>query len=113
MSFSRSCASGELVSLTLLNFQIIALNPQMRSFLDSNSQLREMMQNPEVLRQLTSPDTMQVHIKVFQLLTQSLHILSLSLSLDTLTPTHMHAQWRLPIHSHIHIFICSCIDINL
>lgn len=39
--------------------QITALNPQMRSFLDSNSQLREMMQNPEVLRQLTSPETMQ------------------------------------------------------
>jgi ubiquilin len=67
-SFSISCASSELTCLTLLNFQIIALNPQMRGFLDSNSQLREMMQNPEVLRQLTSPETMQVHkFKVLQL----------------------------------------------
>lgn len=81
MSFSISCALGELVSLTSLNFQIIALNPQMRSFLDSNSQLREMMQNPEVLRQLTSPDTMQVHIKVFQLL---------SLLTPSPPPTCMH-----------------------
>lgn len=57
----------------------------MRSFLDSNSQLREMMQNPEVLRQLTSPETMQVHkFNVLQLLT---HVLAQSLSL-----THMHAQ---------------------
>ncbi|KAM7523978.1 hypothetical protein LguiA_013880 [Lonicera macranthoides] len=41
--------------------QILGLNPQMRSMLDSNSQLREMMQSPEFIRQLTSPETMQVH----------------------------------------------------
>ena len=29
--------------------------------LDMNPQLREIMQNPELLRQLTSPETMQVH----------------------------------------------------
>jgi ubiquilin len=30
--------------------------------LDSNSYLREMMQNPEFLRQLASPETMQVYL---------------------------------------------------
>jgi hypothetical protein len=42
-----SCAWGEFVSLTLHNFQIIA----------PNSQLMEMMQNPEVHGQLISPET--------------------------------------------------------
>lgn len=39
--------------------QVAAINPQLRSILDSNPHLREMMQNPEFLRQLTSPETMQ------------------------------------------------------
>ncbi|XP_049932216.1 ubiquitin domain-containing protein DSK2b-like isoform X2 [Nymphaea colorata] len=39
--------------------QILSFNPQLRSLLDSNSQLRETMQNPEFLRQLTSPETLQ------------------------------------------------------
>lgn len=43
-------------------FQILGLNPQLRSMVDSNSQLREMIQNPEFLRQLTNPETMQVHL---------------------------------------------------
>ncbi|XP_016451784.2 ubiquitin domain-containing protein DSK2b isoform X1 [Nicotiana tabacum] len=39
--------------------QISGFNPQLRSMLDSNPHLREMMQNPEFIRQLTSPETMQ------------------------------------------------------
>ena len=37
------------------------MNPQLRALLDLNPQLREMMQNPEFVRQLTSPETMQVY----------------------------------------------------
>lgn len=40
--------------------QLLGLNPQLRSMLDSNSQLRELMQNPEFLRQMASPEMMQV-----------------------------------------------------
>ncbi|CAA6666660.1 unnamed protein product [Spirodela intermedia] len=47
------------------------LNPQMRSLLESNTQLREMLQNPEFLRQLTSPETVQ------QLLTLQQSLMSL------------------------------------
>ncbi|XWS33946.1 hypothetical protein CRYUN_Cryun22dG0126500 [Craigia yunnanensis] len=50
--------------------QVLGLNPQLQSMLDSNSQLREMMQNPEFLHQLTSPETMQ------QLLTLQQSLLS-------------------------------------
>ncbi|MCD7459520.1 hypothetical protein HAX54_041166 [Datura stramonium] len=39
--------------------QVLGLNPQLRSMVDSNPQLREMMLNPEFIRQLTSPETMQ------------------------------------------------------
>ncbi|KAF8405536.1 hypothetical protein HHK36_010443 [Tetracentron sinense] len=39
--------------------QILGLSPQLRGMFDSNPQLTEMMQNPEFLRQLTSPETMQ------------------------------------------------------
>ncbi|GJN20020.1 hypothetical protein PR202_gb07343 [Eleusine coracana subsp. coracana] len=38
----------------LLNF-----NPNTRNLMESNTQLREMFQNPEFLRQLTSPETLQ------------------------------------------------------
>jgi hypothetical protein len=52
---------GEISFLLMsIKFQILGMNPQLRSMLDSNPQLREMMQNPEFLRQLTSPETMQV-----------------------------------------------------
>ncbi|XVF59891.1 hypothetical protein PTKIN_Ptkin07bG0312200 [Pterospermum kingtungense] len=50
--------------------QVLGLDPQFQSMLDSNSQLRQMMQNPEFLRQLTSPETMQ------QLLTLQQSLLS-------------------------------------
>ncbi|CAK9163998.1 unnamed protein product, partial [Ilex paraguariensis] len=39
--------------------QVFGLNPQLWNMLDSNSQLREMLQNPEFVRQLTSPETIQ------------------------------------------------------
>ncbi|KAK9129241.1 hypothetical protein Sjap_009728 [Stephania japonica] len=39
--------------------QILGMNSHLRSILDSNPQMREMMQNPELIRQLTSPETMQ------------------------------------------------------
>ncbi|PWA84495.1 hypothetical protein CTI12_AA130900 [Artemisia annua] len=39
--------------------QIIDQNPQLQSMFDSNPQFREMMQNPEVVRRLTSPQMMQ------------------------------------------------------
>ncbi|KAK6150294.1 hypothetical protein DH2020_015226 [Rehmannia glutinosa] len=39
--------------------QILRLNPQLQSMLDSNPQLRDNMQNPEFIRQLTSPEMMQ------------------------------------------------------
>ncbi|XP_072957609.1 ubiquitin domain-containing protein DSK2b-like isoform X1 [Typha angustifolia] len=39
--------------------QMLSFNPGTRSILESNTQLREMFQNPEFLRQLTSPETLQ------------------------------------------------------
>ncbi|CAN6481092.1 unnamed protein product [Victoria cruziana] len=53
--------------------QIIGLNPQLRNMLDSNSQFREMMQNPEFLRQLTSPETLQQFMSFQQALLSQLN----------------------------------------
>nr|XP_017247787.1 PREDICTED: ubiquitin domain-containing protein DSK2a-like isoform X1 [Daucus carota subsp. sativus] len=39
--------------------QFLGTNPQLQSMFDMNPQLREMMQNPEIIRQLTSPEMMQ------------------------------------------------------
>ncbi|XP_073270587.1 ubiquitin domain-containing protein DSK2b-like isoform X2 [Primulina huaijiensis] len=39
--------------------QILSLNPQLRTVLDMNPRLREMMQNPEIVHELTSPETME------------------------------------------------------
>lgn len=39
--------------------QIFNMSPQLRAMSDSNPQLRELMQNPDLLRQLTSPEMMQ------------------------------------------------------
>ncbi|CAI9767815.1 unnamed protein product [Fraxinus pennsylvanica] len=39
--------------------QIIGFNPELRNMLDSNPQFRDMMQNPEFIRQLFSPGMMQ------------------------------------------------------
>ena len=48
-----------------LYFQLMNLNPQLRTMLDSNPQLREMMQNPDFLRQFSSPEMMQVSWATF------------------------------------------------
>ncbi|KAK4430359.1 Ubiquitin domain-containing protein DSK2b [Sesamum alatum] len=50
--------------------QILGLNVQLQNMLDSNPQLRDMMQNPEFVHQMTSPEMMQ------QLLTFSHALLS-------------------------------------
>lgn len=50
--------------------QILSSNPQLRSAMDSSPQLREMFQNPEFLRQLTSPETLQHLMSVQSLLSQ-------------------------------------------
>ncbi|PAN51746.1 hypothetical protein PAHAL_9G617600 [Panicum hallii] len=39
--------------------QLLNINPNVRNMMESNTQLREMFQNPEFLRQLTSPETLQ------------------------------------------------------
>ncbi|KAJ1296415.1 hypothetical protein BS78_01G298700 [Paspalum vaginatum] len=39
--------------------QLLNFNPNARNLMESNTQLREMLQNPEFLRQLTSPETLQ------------------------------------------------------
>ncbi|XP_022751535.1 ubiquitin domain-containing protein DSK2b-like isoform X2 [Durio zibethinus] len=52
--------------------QVLGLNPQLQSMLDSNSQLGEMTQNPEFLRQLTSPETTQQLLTLWQSLLSEL-----------------------------------------
>uniref|UniRef100_A0A0D9VP57 Ubiquitin-like domain-containing protein n=1 Tax=Leersia perrieri TaxID=77586 RepID=A0A0D9VP57_9ORYZ len=39
--------------------QLLNINPNVRNMMESNTQLREMFQNPEFVRQLTSPETLQ------------------------------------------------------
>lgn len=41
---------------------MLGVNPDQRGMPDLNSHIREMMQNPELLRMLSSPETMQVDI---------------------------------------------------
>ncbi|GKE21996.1 ubiquitin domain-containing protein DSK2a-like protein, partial [Tanacetum coccineum] len=48
-----------LLSSPQLREHIIGQNPQLRSMFDSNPELRVMIQNPEVVRCLTSPQMMQ------------------------------------------------------
>ncbi|CAM0870500.1 unnamed protein product [Alopecurus aequalis] len=52
--------------------QLLNLNPNVRNMMESNSQMREMFQNPEFLRQLTSPETLQQLISFQQALTGQL-----------------------------------------
>ncbi|ONL99598.1 Ubiquitin domain-containing protein DSK2b [Zea mays] len=40
--------------------QLLSFNPNARNLMESNPQMREIFQNPEFLRQLTSPETLQV-----------------------------------------------------
>ncbi|WVZ57505.1 hypothetical protein U9M48_007884 [Paspalum notatum var. saurae] len=54
MQMMQSIMSDPQTVNQLLNF-----NPNARNLMESNTQLREMLQNPEFLRQLTSPETLQ------------------------------------------------------
>ena len=47
-------------SIDTPSIQLFNMNPNVRNMMESNTQLREMFQNPEFLRQLTSPETLQV-----------------------------------------------------
>ena len=40
--------------------QLLNMNPNARNMMESNTQLRDMFQNPEFLRQMTSPEALQV-----------------------------------------------------
>ncbi|CAI9288249.1 unnamed protein product [Lactuca saligna] len=66
--------------------QNVSQNPQLRTMFDSNPQLREMMQNPEVFCQLTSPRMMQQMMSLQQLLPQ------LNQQQSTLNPTQAGAS---------------------
>ncbi|PIN17228.1 Ubiquitin-like protein [Handroanthus impetiginosus] len=52
--------------------QILGLNPQLQSMFDSNPQLRDTMQNPELIRRLTSPEMMQQLLNFYQALSSQL-----------------------------------------
>ncbi|CAN6302431.1 unnamed protein product [Urochloa humidicola] len=52
--------------------QLLNVNPNVRNMMESNTQLREMFQNPEFLRQLTSPETLQQLISFQQSLMSQL-----------------------------------------
>lgn len=66
---TKNCKFGMWLLLEIINilpkvflyFQFLGTNPQLQSMFDMNPQLREMMQNPEIIRQLTSPEMMQVY----------------------------------------------------
>ena len=47
-------------SIDTPSMQLFNMNPNVRNMMESNTQLREMFQNPAFLRQLTSPETLQV-----------------------------------------------------
>ncbi|GJN09198.1 hypothetical protein PR202_ga27181 [Eleusine coracana subsp. coracana] len=46
--------------------QLLNINPNVRNMMESNTQLREMFENPEFLRQLSSPETLQQLISLQQ-----------------------------------------------
>lgn len=52
--------------------QLLNFNPNARNLMESNSQLREMFQNPEFLRQMTSPETLQQLLSFQQTLSPQL-----------------------------------------
>ncbi|KAL5209777.1 hypothetical protein ABZP36_005400 [Zizania latifolia] len=52
--------------------QLLNINPNVRNMMESNTQLREMFQNPEFVRQLTSPETLQQLISFQQTLMSQL-----------------------------------------
>uniref|UniRef100_A0A804LD15 Ubiquitin domain-containing protein DSK2b n=2 Tax=Zea mays TaxID=4577 RepID=A0A804LD15_MAIZE len=52
--------------------QLLNMNPNVRNMMESNTQMREMIQNPEFIRQLTSPETLQQLISFQQSLMSQL-----------------------------------------
>ncbi|KAJ0096365.1 hypothetical protein Patl1_29262 [Pistacia atlantica] len=83
--------------------QILGLNPQTRNVLDSNSQLREMMQNPEFLRQLTSPETMQVCLFSLPLFS---HAFAQCVSLyPSLPPSHLEPAILFLLVEYLYLFL--------
>ncbi|KAL8211215.1 hypothetical protein R6Q57_005652 [Mikania cordata] len=71
--------------------QILGLNPLVQSMLDSNPQLREMMQNPDFIRQLTSPETMRQMMALQQSLFSGLGPNTLVLNWFSLPPEELYA----------------------
>uniref|UniRef100_A0ACD5TMS4 Uncharacterized protein n=1 Tax=Avena sativa TaxID=4498 RepID=A0ACD5TMS4_AVESA len=52
--------------------QILNMNPNARNLMESNTQLRDMFQNPEFLRQMTSPEALQQSLSFQQTLSSQL-----------------------------------------
>ena len=77
--------------------QLLNFNPNARNLMESNTQLREMFQNPEFLRQLTSPETLQVlfmiqDINYFHLL-PSLNVLPLLSAITLISAELIRTAW--------------------
>uniref|UniRef100_A0A452YSD2 Ubiquitin-like domain-containing protein n=1 Tax=Aegilops tauschii subsp. strangulata TaxID=200361 RepID=A0A452YSD2_AEGTS len=52
--------------------QLLSMNPNARSLMESNTQLRDMFQNPEFLRQMASPEALQQLLSFQQTLSSQL-----------------------------------------
>ncbi|KAL0686841.1 hypothetical protein Bca4012_086518 [Brassica carinata] len=70
---------------------IMSLNPQLQSLMDSSPQVREMMQNPEFLRMLSTPETMQ------QMMSLQQSLLSGNRSTTTVPPQELYATQLLQL----------------
>lgn len=44
------------------NVQIMNMQPQLRTMLNQNPQFRDMMQSPDFIRQISSPESLQVSV---------------------------------------------------
>ncbi|KAG8092416.1 hypothetical protein GUJ93_ZPchr0012g20065 [Zizania palustris] len=78
--------------------QLLNFNPNTRNLMESNTQLREMFQSLEFIRQLTSPETLQVSYVVSLLLASSLTRTNcfVFLAATTLVPAHIVTAWSTP-----------------
>lgn len=54
------------MSPNMRNILDSSMSPNMRNILDSSTELREMFQNPEFLRQLMSPEILQVPFNLIE-----------------------------------------------
>ncbi|KAG8497664.1 hypothetical protein CXB51_008819 [Gossypium anomalum] len=61
-----------IILSSIHGWQVLSLSPQLQNMLGSNSQPREMMQNSQFLRQLTSPEMMQQLLTLQQTLFHNL-----------------------------------------